>query len=403
VFTLDFGEQGTYVVFARPDAIRDIFTAPSSTLHVGPGNAVLEPIVGRHSLLLLEHDAHVQERRLLMPAFQQKAVLGFAQVIRDAVQEATCTWAAGHEFVAHSFLQGVSSDIIVKAVFGLRPGPKCAELKTEILSLLNDKHITLGVLGRLRAGDVDPALSSIQERIARLRAVTRELVAERRATANLSDRDILSVLLTPAEGAIRSDESVVDELLTLVVTGHDTTTTALAWALTWICGHPGVEDEMRKELRDVDEADVRAISQLPYLDATCKEVLRIHPIVPAVFRQVMKPYSLCGYEFSPGTVLSPNIYLVHHRAELFPESDKFEPRRHLTRTYSPYEYLPFGGGARRCIGMHLALLEMKIILISLFRRFELRLAPGQQPTPVRRLVAVAPSTGPRVVVERLRA
>ena len=406
VFSLDFGEQARYVVFSHPDAIRDIFTTPSSVLQVGPGNAVLQPLVGRTSLLLLEQEAHVQERRFLMPAFQQKTVAGYASIIRDALLDATSTWSSGHEFVAHSFLQGVSIEVILKAVFGLHPGPKCAELQRDLVELLNDKHLSMGVLGRLRDGVLDPALSSLQRRVARLRAVTLEIIDDRKTGATPVGNDILSMLLasTDEAGVGRPAESVADELLTLVVTGHDTTATALAWGLFWICSHPEVESALRQELAGcVGIDDLRAIAQLTYLDATCKEILRIHPIVPAVFRQVVKPYSVSGYDFEPGTILSPNIYLTHHRPELYPNSDAFDPGRHLTRAYSPYEYLPFGGGARRCIGMHLALYEMKIIIALLIQRYDLRLAPNQHVAPVRRMVAIAPSTGPRVVVAGVHA
>jgi cytochrome P450 len=403
VFTLDFGQHGQYVIFSSPEALRTIFTADADVLHVGPGNAVLESFVGSTSLLLLEEDRHLRERRLLMPAFQPRTVASYGSVIRDAVDAATARWTPGLEFEAQGLLQDISIDVILRAVFGLHAADAWSELKSELVALLNDRRLTMGLLGRLRDETPDPVLKSIQDRLRRLRQLTRQMIADRRASASTGGDDVLAMLLatTDEHGRGRSDEEVRDELLTLVVTGHETTATALAWGLYWIGTHPDVEQRLRAELRAIGSAsDSKAIVRLEYLDATCKEILRIYPIVPSVFRQVVQPFRAGGYEFEPGAVLSPSIYLTHNRRDLYPESSRFDPDRFLRRTYSPYEYLPFGGGVRRCIGMHLALYEMKIILAALFDRYEFKLLEGQNIVPVRRMIAIAPSGGPRMVVTR---
>jgi len=407
VFTLDFGSQGTYVVFSHPDALRAIFAAPSDVLHVGPGNAVLEPLVGSKSLLLLEERQHTRERRLLLPSFQPKTIARYGTVIREGAHARTADWTPGLEFDAQTVLQDISIDVIVAVLFGLRTPSAAATLKGELVELLNDRRLTMGLLGRLRDETPDPVLRSFQDRLKRLRQITRQIVETRRATAAVgSDDDVLSVLLsaTDEQGQARSDEEIRDELLTLVVTGYETTATALAWGLHWVTAHDSVARRLRAEMETSGgSSEPQAIARLEYLDATCKEILRICPIVPSIFRQVAQPFCVAGYSFDVGIVLSPNIHLTHNREDLYPDSARFDPDRFLRRTYTPYEYLPFGGGARRCIGMHLAMYEMKLILASLLERFEFERAPGHEVVPVRRMVAVAPSGGPRLRVRHVRA
>jgi cytochrome P450 len=284
----------------------------------------------------------------------------------------------------------------------LRASETGAELKAELVALLNDRRLTMGHLGRLREPTPDPVLQEFQEQLARLRRVTKDTLAHRRKGPPGSD-DVLALLLAATDevGHPRSDEEICDEILTLVVTGHETTATALAWALYWIATHGEVERRLRTELCAVaGVAEANSVTGLEYLDAVCKEVLRICPIVPSVFRQVVRPFRVAGYEFEPGVVLSPSIFLTHHRSDIYPESSRFDPERFLRRTYSPYQYLPFGGGARRCLGMHLAIYEMKVILAALLGCHAIELASGQDIVPVRRLVAIAPSGGPRMVVGR---
>jgi unspecific monooxygenase len=403
VFTLDFGGQEKYVIFSHPDALRRIFTADASLLHVGPGNAVLEPLVGKASLLLLEEARHLRERRLLLPAFQPKTISRYGDLIRDAVITATARWTPGFEFEAQTILQDISIDVILTVIFGMNVTGACRQLKSELVGLLNDRRLSMGLLGRLRSDAPDPVLESFRARLQRLRELTKQIISDRRKSSvgGVNDDDVLAALLAARDegGGSGSDDEIRDELLTLVVTGHETTATAMAWGLYWIASHGDVERRLRQELTDLGEApEPGAVNQLPYLDATCKETLRIHPIVPSVFRQVVQPFNVSGYDFGPGIVLAPNIYLTHHREDLYPDHARFDPDRFLRRTYAPYEYLPFGGGVRRCIGMHLATYEMKIIFATLMERFRLELSPGQDVVPIRRMVAIAPSGGPRMTV-----
>ena len=402
VFALEFGPNARYVIFSSPDDIREIFTTSANALRMGSGNAVLQPILGKASLLLLEGEEHLRERRLLMPAFHQRAVGNYGTLIQDAVVASTSHWSSGYVFVAQDVLQDVSIDVILRIVFGLKPGIQCAELKRELVSLLNDPRLGLGLLAKLREASAHPSLSDFQKRFERVRGLTDGVIAERRKMGLPPEDDILSMLLeaTDEKGVRRSDEEIRDELLTLVVTGHETTATALSWGLYWISTHDEVQARLRAELRGASPADARTLAANGYLDGVCKEVLRICPIVPSVFREVVDHFSVAGYDFESGTVLSPSVYLTHHREDLYPRSEEFNPERFMARSYSGYEYFPFGGGARRCIGMTLAVFEMKVILSAIVGRFELELEPGQKVHPARRVATMAPFGGPRLRVKQ---
>jgi len=402
IFALQLGSHGTYVVFSRPDAIRAVFTADADVLRVGVGNAVLKPFLGPGSLLLLEGDRHLRERRLIMPAFHNKAIAGYGDIIREALVAATSDWRVGREFVAQDVMQSVSTDVILRAVFGLRGAEDGADLKRELVSFLNDRRFSLGLMSQLGESKPHEGLESFRRQFERIGRLTKDLVAQRRSSPRSDQGDMLSVLLEARdeEGRGRSDDELRDELLTLVATGYETTATALSWGVYWIAQKPAVKDRLRSEVASLgSRPDPRAYGQLEYLDATCKEILRIYPIVPSVFREVVRPFQLGGYLFEPGTILSPSVYLTHHREDLFEEPDTFDPERFLRRTYSPYEYLPFGGGARRCIGMSLASFEMKVVLGTLVERFDLDVVPGRPVVPVRRSVTMGPSGGPRMVVQ----
>ena len=213
-----------------------------------------------------------------------------------------------------------------------------------------------------------------------------------RRRGKLAGNDILTLLMSAVDenGQSMSDRELHDELMTLLVAGHETTASALSWALYWLHQLPEVQNRLRDELHAV--ADLSQIARLPYLNAVCSETLRIYPIALTTFPRVPQvPFRLMDHEIPPGTALIPCIYLTHHREEIYPEPQRFRPERFLERQYSPYEYLPFGGGNRRCIGQALALLEMKLVLATILSRFRLALSNNRPVQPVRRGLAIAPS------------
>lgn len=200
-----------------------------------------------------------------------------------------------------------------------------------------------------------------------------------------------------------SDEELHDELLTLLFAGHETTGMALAWALFWIHRTPGVLERLRAELDALGPTpDPDQASRLPYLDAVCKETLRIRPVIPVASRAVVKPMAIQGYGVDPGQRVFAAIYLTHRREDLYPEPERFRPERFLERKFTPYEYLPFGGGVRRCLGMAFALYEMKVVLATLVSLFDLELGTRLPVVGVRKSIALAPSGGPRIRVRGRR-
>jgi cytochrome P450 len=386
-------EEGGYVILSHPEALRSILTAEVGALTVC--NDVLGPVLGPGSLLRLDGAAHLRERRWLMPGFQHGAISGYGRLINDTLGRATKEWSMGTTFKAHDVLQDLSLAVILQIVFGRDEESRCSELKQGLVELLNDRRLGLGLLHRPDESGRMPALGTFWTQIEHIREVALARVRYARARFSGPDGTLLSFLLaaTDETGARRTDEEVRDEVLTLLTTGHETTAAAISWGLYWLARNGEVLARLRAEIAQAPALDSAARTDEggPYLDATCKEILRIYPIVPSLFRRVAgRPFQVAGRVFGPGTFLSPSIYLTHHREETYPEPDVFNPSRFLQQAFSPYEYLPFGGGSRRCVGMHLALYEMKLVLRELVRRFELELlTPGVAPT--RRFVTMAPS------------
>jgi len=221
-------------------------------------------------------------------------------------------------------------------------------------------------------------------------------ISDRRQHPDLSRVDILSLLMSAKDenGELMSDVELRDELLTLLVAGHETTASALTWALYWIHHLPEVKRKLLDDLASVENLDFGAVAKLPYLNAVCQETLRIYPIAMlAFFRIANSPINIMGQEFESDTLLTPCIYLTHHRPDLYPEPKQFKPERFLERQFSQYEYLPFGGSNRRCIGMAFALYEMKLVLATIMSRYSLAIAGSRSVKPVRRGITLAPSGG----------
>lgn len=397
-FTLDFGTYGTYVMVSHPEAVREVFTGDAAKLHAGKGNMVLKPFLGRHSLLLLEEDRHLQERRLLLPAFRGPRIAEHAPLIRRLAVERIDQWEQGQVLDVQHVMQQLTLEVILRVVFGLQEGDALRELQRRMCAFLDDPKFNLALIGRLDAeGGASQTWQEFRQDFHTLRALVDAQVARRRAEHHRPPDDILGMMLEARreDGRPMTDEELRDELLTLVVTGYETTATALSWALYWLAQEPWIREDLVALTQRGSPGDA---AQSPDLDAFCKEVLRIHPVIPVVARQVQSEVQMSGYTIPPGVTVAPCVFLTHHRADLYPEPDRFHPPRFRERRYGPYEYLPFGGGARRCIGMSLALWEMKIVLTALLPRCELELVEGERVRPIRRSVTVAPSGGPRMRV-----
>lgn len=396
------------VVVSHPQAIQEILTADSKLFDAGQTNQILHPLVGDYSLLLMDGDRHQSQRRLLTPPFHGERMRTYGQLICDITEKVTDHWTIGKTFVARSILQEISLRVILRAVFGVDEGQRFEELRRLLSKILDtfDSPIKSSFLF-LKILQKDLGSWSPWGRFLRQREQVDKLIyaeiQERRQQSQSSSDDILSLMMSAhdASGQTMTDQQLRDELMTLLLAGHETTASALAWALYWIHKQPTVKEKLLQELESIGtHPDPSEVAKLPYLTALCQETLRIYPIGLFTFTRILKsPLQLMGYNFEPGTCFSPCIYLVHHREDIYPQPKQFQPERFLERQYSPYEYLPFGGGSRRCIGMAFALFEMKLVLANILSHWQLDLVDHRPVHPVRRGVATTPAGGvPMIVV-----
>jgi cytochrome P450 len=306
-------------------------------------------------------------------------------------------------------MQRISLRVILRAVFGLAEGARYQQLEQLLSSMLEGIGSPLSAsllyfpFLQRNLGPLSP-WASFMRRLNQIDQLLYTEIQERREQPDPSRTDILSLLMSARDemGAAMTDEELRDELMTLLIAGHETTATALTWTLYWIHHLPKVREKLLQELDSLGDArDSSAIFRLPYLNAVCAETLRIYPIGMLTFPRVVKtPLQLMGYQLEPDTILVGCIYLTHHRQDLYPEPKQFKPERFLERQFSPYEYLPFGGGSRRCIGMAFAMFEMKVVLATVLSRYDLALADNRPVRPLRRGLTSASSDVRLVVTDQ---
>jgi cytochrome P450 family 110 len=408
------------VYFSHPEALQQIFTADPKLFESGSGNDPLLPLVGDNSLLLLDGERHQRQRKLLTPPFHGERMRAYGQLICEIAQQVTRHWKLGEPFKVRSSMQEISLRTILSAVFGLHEGERYDQLRQLLSTMLDSIGSPLSSSFLFfESLQKDLGAWSPWGHFLRQKQQIRELlyseIHERRHLEShdsqhqpmRSREDILSLMISARDEAGQSmtDAELHDELLTLLFAGHETTASALSWALYWIYSLPEVQEKLLNELNTLTpNSDPSEISQLPYLTAVCQETLRIYPIALTTFGRILKaPFSVMDYEFEPDTALIPVIYLTHRREDIYPEPQRFKPERFLERQFSPYEYLPFGGGNRRCIGQAFALFEMKLVLATIVSRFQLSLVDRRPIQPVRRGVTVAPPSTMRMVVAQLHS
>jgi len=398
-FTLRLGPRRTIVLTCDPDEIKRVFTGDPALLHAGEANVVLAPLLGSYSVLLLDEAEHMSQRKLLLPPFHGRRMEAYAGVMREVAERAVAGWPVGRPFAVLPHTQAITLEVIMRAVFGIEDSARLDALRGLLRQVL-DVAAT-----RRRAVALMLTMDRNGERGAwgRFRAATRaademlhEEIRARRADPSVSRRDdVLSLLLEARheDGSPMRDEELRDELMTLLVAGHETTATALAWALERLVRHPPVLERAAAEVREQGPDS-------PYLDAVVKETLRLRPVVPAVARRVTEPYPLGGYLLPVGTIVSPSIFLTHRRADLYPDPEAFRPERFLERPAGTYTWIPFGGGVRRCMGASFALFEMKVVLATVLERVRLRAARGRGEAVTRRAITFAPARNGRIALAR---
>ncbi|ARV58547.1 cytochrome P450 [Nostocales cyanobacterium HT-58-2] len=409
IFIADFASSPPQVIISNPKAIQELFTADYKLFQSSPGNQIIEPLVGPNSLLLKDGEPHLQQRKLLMPPFHGERMQAYGQLMRDITQQVMSKLTVGSSFVARPIMQEISLTVILRAVFGLKEGERYQRIRQLLTAMLDSFQSPLSVVFlffkslQRDLGPLSPWGNFLRQR-GRLDQLLYQEIQERRTQEQFSGDDILTLLLSARDeqGQPMTDVELRDELMTLLFAGHETTATALAWALYWIHSLSDVREKLLQELHSIDiaNAQLTEIARLPYLNAVCCETLRIYPVAFFTFARTLKtPMQLMGYELPEGLRLSPCIYLTHHRPDIYPEPKQFKPERFLERQFSPYEYLPFGGGNRRCIGMAFAMFEMKLVLATILSHYSLALAETRPLQPVRRGVTFAPAGGVRLVVK----
>jgi cytochrome P450 family 110 len=412
-FALNLGyKMPRTIVFSHPRALEMILTTPHSEEFDAPGdlNAILEPLLGVESVIGLSGDRHRRMRNLMMPPFHGERMRAYGDLINQITDEVTRTWAVGKPFFLRKVMQTISMRVILRAVFGLEQSRshEMEALLGKLLDLLgNPFGVSFLYFPFLRKdfGSLSPWGSFIRKR-ERIDRLIYDEIADRRAHPDDARTDILSLLMSARtqEGEPLTDNELRDELMTLLAAGHETTATALTWAFYWIHKFPGVRERLLAEFRHSDSADHGAIARLPYLNAVCSETLRIYPVGMLTFpRRTTSKVDVMGYVLEPGTVVIGAIYLTHRRKEIYPDPEKFRPERFLERRFSAFEYLPFGAGARRCIGMAFAQFEMKLVIKRILSAFELGLVGDRWVRPVRRGLTSGPSPFRMVVRKKVES
>lgn len=389
------------VFFSDPDAIQAIFTNLADQFEFGKVTHVFRPLTGDLSLIMQDGARHQKQRQFLMPGLHGESLYRCGDLICSITQTQTANWITNALIPVQEAMLDISLEVILQVVFGLQPGERLLRLKALLHTLLERVNSPLySVQFFLPPLQQDLGKSSPWGGFLRLRQQIDQLlyaeIAERRQQASTERNDILSMLLTvrDAAGESLSDQELRDQLMTLLLLGHETTASGLTWALYWLHRTPETLVSLRAELAKLGEQpDPMQVAQQPYLNAVCKEALRVYPIaLISQPRRVKQTVSLAGYEFEPGAILIPCIYLAHRRSQTYPEPARFHPERFLTGKLSQYEYLPFGGGSRSCIGAALAMFEMKLILATLLNRFQFRLEQPASQTirPARRGITFVP-------------
>jgi len=405
-FTI-WGRGDTHIVyFSQPEAFEQIFSTDSRYFETGRGNQGLRFLLGDNSLILLDGDRHQRQRQLLTPPFHGERMRAYGQDIRKITQQVSDEWLIGKPFNLRVSMQEITLRVILRVVFGLDEGQLFQELRRSLTSLLDfmgSPLMSSAFFFRFVQRDLGAwsPWGHVVRLVQQIDELVYALIRERRAESNQNRQDILSLMMSAHydDGQPMSDEELRDELMTMLVAGHETTASALTWAFYWIDQLPEVRGKLLQELNTLGvNPESSSISKLPYLTAVCQETLRIYPIVMNGFARVVKsPIEIMGYMLPVGTIIIPSIYLAHHREEVYPQSKQFKPERFLERQFSQYEYLPFGGGNRRCIGMAFAQYEMKIVLATILADFQVLLVNKRPVRPVRRGLTLATPAGMRMV------
>jgi cytochrome P450 family 135 len=393
MFTLKIAYEGDWAVISDPELVKQVFTGDPRVFHAGEGNQILRPILGENSVLVLDEKKHIGQRKLLLPPFHGERMQAYGEKMTEITVREIERWPTGVPYKLRPRMQAITLEIVLETVFGVHGGERMDQLRDalrDFLDLTTNPRVLLPVLmvGPDRVNLI-PAFRHRVERVDRLIAAE---IAERRAAEDLAEReDVLSMLLQARheDGSPMSDAEIRDELLTLLVAGHETTATALSWAMERLTRHPEKLERLRGEIEAGEDA---------YLTATVQETLRLRPVIVVVVRKLTEPVELGGYELPAGARVVPSIHLIHRDPQIYPEPERFLPERFLENPPGTYTWIPFGGGVRRCLGAAFAQFEMGVVLRELVRRYEITPASPASERPYRRAITETPRHDATVIL-----
>jgi cytochrome P450 len=397
VFTLEFIEGQPLVFLGDPEDVRTVFTGSAEVMHAGEANRLLGPILGSRSILLLDEAEHLRQRRLLLPPFHGARMLRYEEIMAEAVQRELATWQEGEVIEMLPRMQAITLEVIMRAVFGIEDGLEMERLRVLLRRMLKAttdmRQMALSLI-------MGPDSQRLQQRLREvLDPVDDELyrvIAEHRADPDLEQReDILSMLLLASDedGEPLSDEELRDELMTLLLAGHETTASSLSWAFEQLTQNPQTLQQLTEELRGGGDG--------AYCEAVIQETMRLRPVLPIVVRLLKEPITVGQGRFRipAGTRVAPAIMLVHLRDDIYPDPFDFHPERFIEKPPGTYTWIPFGGGMRRCVGSAFAQFEMSAVLRAVATEFDLEAVGGPERI-ARRSLTIVPDHGGRVRVSR---
>jgi cytochrome P450 family 135 len=393
MFTLNIAYEGTWVVLTDPELVKQVFTGDPTVFHAGEGNDILRPLLGENSLLVLDEAPHMSQRKLLLPPFHGRRMAGYEATMREIAAREIESWPTGVPYRLRPRMQALTLEIIIETVFGVHGGERLVQLREalrEFLDMLTDPRFLVPILAvgpdRLRH------IPFFRRRVDRVAALIIGEIEERRTAFDLEERDDILSLLVAArheDGSPMSNSEIHDELLTLLVAGHETTATALSWAIERLIRHPDKLARLRREVEAGEDA---------YLNATIQETLRLRPVIVGVLRRLTEPVEMGGYELPAGVTVMPSIHLVHRDPTIYREPDRFRPERFLETPPGTYSWIPFGGGVRRCLGAAFAQQEMAIVLQELVARRKISPSDPAPERNFRRAITETPRHNAEVIL-----
>ena len=398
VFTIRAAMAPPMVYVSDPAEIKKVFAGDPSIFHAGEANAMLGGLLGDTSVLVIDDDVHRERRRLMLPPFHRDAVARQAGLMAEIAATNIAGWSVGRPFAVAPKMSEITLEVILRTVIGASDPARLAALRAVMPKLLNVGLWASFAIARpeLQRRRLWRALRDRMQEADRLLYAE---IAERRADPNLAERtDVLAMLVraTEEDGRALSDRELRDQLMTLLVAGHDTTATGLSWTLERLTRHPTILDKA------VQAADAEDSAGDEYLDAVAKETLRIRPVVFDVGRVLKEPVELAGYQLPAGVMVVPAIGLVHSDSQVYPDAERFDPDRMVGATLSPTTWFPFGGGNRRCLGATFAMVEMRVVLREILRRVELATTMAPSETQRVKHVIMVPRNGGRIRVRAHR-